>query len=159
MMMDLLKAKNYQTTDLKTKMIALVAAGGVLYRLVEDSYEVLLIRRNGYWDIPKGKLEDGETVEECARREVSEEIGIPLPQIVASLDATWHSYVLDGETMAKTTHWFLMTTTAQLFTPQVEEQIELVEWVPLEQAVKRVGFDNLRMVLGRARIVLTQSSG
>jgi len=136
-------------------MTAVVAAGGVLYRSVDGSYEVLLIRRNGYWDIPKGKLEDYESIEECACREVSEEIGIPLPEIVASLEATWHTYVLDGETMAKTTHWFLMTTTAQLFTPQVEEQIESVEWVSLDAAVDRVGFDNLRMVLERARIVLT----
>lgn len=148
-------AKKCQTTDLKPKMTAIVAAGGVLYRSVNGCYQVLLIHRNGYWDIPKGKLEVGETIEECACREVSEEIGVPLPTIIAPLDTTSHSYVMEGEAMAKTTHWFLMTTTAQLFTPQIEEQIESVEWTPIDDAIERVGFDNLRTVLERTRYLLT----
>jgi 8-oxo-dGTP pyrophosphatase MutT (NUDIX family)/phosphohistidine phosphatase SixA len=68
---------------------AVIAAGAIPWRATRDGLEVLLIHRPRYddWSWPKGKLDDGETVPECAVREVREEIGldaplgIPLPPI------------------------------------------------------------------------------
>lgn len=137
-------------------MQAVTAAGGVLFRVKEQDVEVLLIRRNGFWDLPKGKLEDGESIAGCAAREVAEEVGIPAPSVVHRLDATWHSYEMDGQLYAKTTHWFLMLSLAKRFRPQQEEQIESTRWVSLSKAKERVGFDNLRIVLERTEAVFAQ---
>lgn len=135
-------------------MIPVTAAGGVIFRIASGVTEVLLIRRNGNWDIPKGKLEPDESVAACAVREVSEELGIAPPMIVCSLDATWHSYVMDGESIGKTTHWFLMISDARSFVPQSEEFIDEVRWVELQAATTMVAFDNLKVVLERTAAVL-----
>ncbi len=134
-------------------MQAVTAAGGVLFRIKGEHVEVLLIRRNGHWDLPKGKLEEGESIAGCAVREVAEEVGVPPPLVAHGLDATWHSYEMGGQFYAKTTHWFLMLSSAKRFRPQHEEQIESTRWVALDKAKRQVGFDNLRIVLERAGLV------
>ena len=53
----------------------IIAAGGVVFRIEHEVVSILLIFRNGVWDLPKGKLEKGESIEMCASREVSEETG------------------------------------------------------------------------------------
>jgi len=135
-------------------MIPVTAAGGVIFRMDAAGIQVLTIRRNGNWDLPKGKMEAGETVQSCAVREVSEELGIAPPIIVCSLDATWHMYEMEGESYGKTTHWFLMVSNAETFIPQTEELIEEVRWVGLDVALDLVAFENLRMVLRRVKTVL-----
>lgn len=65
----------------------IVAAGALCWRVRDSELQVLLIHRPNYkdWSWPKGKLDDGETLPECAVREIAEEInlditlGIPLP--------------------------------------------------------------------------------
>jgi 8-oxo-dGTP pyrophosphatase MutT (NUDIX family) len=129
--------------------IAITACGGVLFREYNRERYVLLIRRRGFWDIPKGKIEEGESLEMCARREVAEEVGCDLPKIVGSLGSTYHEYEMYDEAIAKTTWWFVMVTQFQEFTPQVEEDIEEVRWVELGEARAMVSFDNLKLVLER----------
>jgi 8-oxo-dGTP pyrophosphatase MutT (NUDIX family) len=126
----------------------LTAAGGVLYKQKKDKFEVLLIYRSGVWDLPKGKLEEGESIEDCARREVAEEVGISLPEIEARLTETYHEYRRDGKKYGKTTHWYKMSTDVQnSFTPEEQEGIEAVEWVDFDNALQRVGYENLEKVL------------
>lgn len=131
----------------------ITACGGVLYRnnesvgVMSDNLEVLLIFRRGFWDIPKGKLDPGESVPACAVREVSEEIGIPTPSIVRFLTLTSHLYEEKSVTVLKTTWWYAMVTGATSFTPQKSEGIQKMEWVPLTEAIERVGFENLKVVL------------
>jgi len=139
-------------------MVPVTAAGGVIFRIDAVGIQVLTIRRNGNWDLPKGKMEAGETIQFCAVREVSEELGIAPPIIVCSLDATWHMYEMDGESYGKTTHWFLMISNAESFTPQTEELIEEVRWVRLDVAQDLVAFENLRIVLRRVETVLSEKS-
>ncbi len=129
-------------------MISVTAGGGVLYRQRGDSFEVLLIYRNGVWDLPKGKLEGGESIKDCARREVAEEVGIPFPKIESGLTETYHEYRRNGKKYGKTTNWYKMWTEVQNnFSPEEAEGIEAVEWVELDSALRRVGYDNLEKVL------------
>jgi 8-oxo-dGTP pyrophosphatase MutT (NUDIX family) len=139
----------HPVNDHALKSIAIQACGGVLFRIKNDTVEVLLIFRRNFWDIPKGKREDGESVEMCAVREVSEEVGIPIPILVARLGNTSHSYRELGVTIKKTTDWFVMVTESTEFTPQLEEEIDQVSWVNLKEAKQLVGFHNLNIVLGR----------
>jgi 8-oxo-dGTP pyrophosphatase MutT (NUDIX family) len=102
------------------------AAGGLVKQ--GDSY--LIIRRLGKWDIPKGKMEIGETPEQAAIREIEEECGIRSPRIVVKLTETYHTYAFKGKDVLKRTHWFLLDYSGnELLVPQVDEQITAVKWV------------------------------
>lgn len=134
------------------KIQPIEAAGGVVYRLTEsaDIPEVLLIYRNKIWDLPKGKLELGESIPMCAAREVSEETGTEIPVIISDLGTTYHKYEQKGALFGKTTYWYSMVFPGtQSLLPQKEEGIEKVEWVNLDEAVDRVGFENLKSILSR----------
>lgn len=109
-------------------VIVLTAAGGWV---LNAANEVLWIHRMGQWDLPKGKLEAGESIPECAVREVEEECGLTGVELVAPLCETVHSYPLDGATATKTTHWFLMRVAGTpALTPQKSEGISRAEWIP-----------------------------
>jgi hypothetical protein len=96
------------------------AAGGLV---LNDKKEILFIYRNGIWDLPKGKIEKGESIEVAAVREVEEECGIFNVSIDKKLLVTYHIYH-QNEIILKETHWFLMTSNYnQQLTPQLEEGI------------------------------------
>ena len=97
------------------------AAGG----LVEKNGKYLFIKRNGLWDIPKGKLEKGESVEEGAIREIEEECGITSPVISHHLLDTWHTYEHKGKNVLKKTYWFYLKATdnGDVLVPQLDEGI------------------------------------
>lgn len=133
-----------------SKTVPVKAAGGIVLRFVEGSTipEVLMIYRNGYWDLPKGKLEEGESIEMCAVREVAEEVGSSLPAIVSAIGTTYHEYPEKGKIMGKTTWWYSMIfTKKETFIPQEKEGIKQVEWVSLPEAIDKAGFDNLKDIL------------
>ncbi len=103
------------------------AGGGLVYN---EEGSVLLISRRGKWDLPKGKLDDGETIEACAVRELEEETGIEFLTIVNKIGETWHIYNLKGKTVLKCTTWFKMTSPdKKTLIPQVIEDIHEVRWV------------------------------
>lgn len=130
-------------------MLSITACGGILFRIEGNRIAVLLIKRRGYWDIPKGKLELSETIPFAAVREVSEEVGIPTPMIVKDLGTTEHQYIQDGVDYHKTTHWYAMVTSAKDYHPQFEEEIEAVTWMFWPDARVAVEFRNLEEVLDR----------
>ena len=100
------------------------AAGG---KVLNAKNEVLFIYRFNKWDLPKGKLDKGESISECAIREVEEECGITNLQIIKPLETTYHIYQEKGKTILKTTYWFLMHTDfVGELTPQLEEGIKKV---------------------------------
>lgn len=111
-----------------TKHFELVeAAGGIVQN--EDG-AVLLIKRNGLWDLPKGKVDEGETVENAALREVSEECGIDHLEIIEPVRRTYHTYTENDQQVLKKTNWFKMRFSGkEQPKPQVEESITEVTWV------------------------------
>lgn len=126
------------------------AAGGIVFRYgrVEDEPDVLLIFRNNLWDLPKGKAEEGESMEMCAAREVAEETGTSLPAIVSKLGTTYHEYFEEGNHIGKTTWWFSMIyTKSERLEPQTEEGIEKAEWFPVSKALEIIGYDNLKPII------------
>ncbi len=130
-------------------MIKLEAGGGVLYRTLNTDVQILLIKRNGVWDLPKGKKEKGESIQICAEREVSEEVGIESLHTKGYLCDTYHEYLQDEIRFGKTTSWYAMkpATDDYNLTPQTKEGITELKWLDVNSAYKRVGYDNLRDVI------------
>lgn len=110
------------------KEFHLVEAGG---GIVENSIgEILLIFRRGKWDLPKGKLDKGESIQECALREVSEETGLNDLKLINPFQLTYHTYKEKGKLILKESHWFLMEYHGnETPVPQLEEQITDIKWV------------------------------
>lgn len=131
----------------------ITAAGGILVRRRSEDPQVLLIRRRGVWDLPKGKQDPGESVQDCALREVREELGIKSAEIICPLENTVHGYREGDQYLLKTTYWFLMRTEAKRFTPQSDEDIDKIAWMDWKEARDKVGFPTLRALLKSARPV------
>ncbi len=105
----------------------IIAAGGIAYN--EDN-AILMIYRRGKWDLPKGKLDEGEEIEECALREVMEETGLEHLTINEKIIDTYHIYHQNNEQFLKLTVWYKMTgTKADKLSPQKEENIIEARWV------------------------------
>lgn len=109
------------------KFTVIRAAGGLVH---SGRDEILLIFRRGKWDLPKGKLDEGEELEACAVREVEEETGLQQISLQKPLCITYHTYYQGTAHILKESHWYLMRTeNSQVLTPQTEEDIEKCEWV------------------------------
>jgi 8-oxo-dGTP pyrophosphatase MutT (NUDIX family) len=103
------------------------AGGGVTYN---EEGAILMIFRRGKWDLPKGKLDEGETIEACAVREVSEETGLENIILNEKIGNTYHVYSQGNEQLLKRTAWYKMKgSSAQKLTPQKAENILEVRWV------------------------------
>lgn len=103
------------------------AGGGVVKNPEGDT---LMIFRNGRWDLPKGKLEEGELIEDCALREVSEECAITGLTLGAFRTHTYHIYKLHGRYVLKRCWWWNMSHDGNCdLKPQVEEGITDVRWI------------------------------
>lgn len=120
-------------------MKKIIKAGGGLVRNGEG--ELLLIFRRGKWDLPKGKLDEGETIEACALREVEEETGVKHLALGELISVTWHEYFDKwiGEEVIKETHWFKMDVAGvPALVPQTEEDITAIEWTKKSDLPKRM---------------------
>lgn len=112
----------------KSCFLYVKAAGGV----VRKTNEILVIKRLGKYDLPKGHLEASETIEQCAIREVEEECGLQEVKIIAPLINTLHIYSRNENWYLKKTYWYTMTCPPDSQpSPQTEEDIEEVFWFPV----------------------------
>ena len=115
-------------SEFKNQFKYIEAAGGLVFN---QANEILAIYRLGKWDLPKGKVEDGETIDKAARREVEEECGISNLKLEEELTSTYHTYWMNNSWMLKRSYWFKMTYSGnEKLVPQTEEDIEDVNWIP-----------------------------
>ncbi len=132
-------------------LIQINAAGGFV---TNGSHEWLFIKRTGIWDLPKGKVDEGETIEEAAIREVKEETGINSVSIINQLETTYHIYKDNENWVFKTVYWFLMLGNKSLLKPQLEENITIAKWVHTDD-VKKIAkhtFLSVKSVIKQAGI-------
>jgi 8-oxo-dGTP pyrophosphatase MutT (NUDIX family) len=107
------------------------AAGGVVRN--EDG-GILLIYRRGKWDLPKGKLDDGEDLPTCAVREVQEETGIKRLVLGDLVSDTYHIYSQFGKDLVKHTAWYAMRgSKSETLQPQAKENILEARWIQPEE--------------------------
>lgn len=113
----------------KDQLNVIVAAGGLVHTPQDD---LLLIRRLGRWDLPKGKLDEGESLEACALREIREETGAEGLSMEKPLLVTYHTYHQKGKNNLKESHWYLIKAAEKTpLTPQTEEDVTDCVWVPI----------------------------
>ncbi len=139
--------------DFIKSLFRIEAAGGII---TNEHREWLLIKRIGVWDLPKGKVDPGETIENAAVREVREETGIESVSIIKALSPSYHIYPIDDEWVFKQTHWFLMLGSKGRLRPQKEERISEAVWMN-ERSVKRIVpimYPSLLHVLEEAGVML-----
>lgn len=116
------------------QMVWVEAAGGVVEN---EQQQVVMIRRNSRWDLPKGHREQGESFSLTAAREAEEETGVKVDSVGELLATTLHSYNLYGRWELKLTAWYAMRGEGEL-TPQAEEGIICAEWIDREQIAERI---------------------
>lgn len=111
----------------------IIAGGGLVQN---DRQELLMIFRRGKWDLPKGKLDKGESIKDCAVREVMEETGLVNVIPGDLVDTTFHDYFDPWlqENVTKETHWYSMHAGGdQALVPQAEEDITEIRWVSVNE--------------------------
>lgn len=117
------------------RKFTIVQAGGGLIQ--NEKKDILLIFRRGKWDLPKGKLDKGENLEDCALREVEEETGLQQVKLKAPLVITYHTYHEGARFILKESHWYTMKVSGtQKLVPQTEEGIQEIKWVKADQLNK-----------------------
>ncbi len=125
-----------------------VAAGGVV---TNKEGKVLFIYRNDKWDLPKGKLEKNEGLEECALREVEEETGVKGLKIENVLQTTYHVFKRNGKYRLKEVHWYAMRTNYEgKLKGQKNEGIEKVKWKGPKKIQKALenSYTNIKILFG-----------
>lgn len=123
------------------------AAGGLV---LNDKKDILFIYRGSKWDLPKGRIEEGESIETTAVREVEEECGISDLNLGEFLTTTYHVFFQSNEKRLKVTHWYLMTTDYKGdLTPQLEEGITKVEFKSNSETEKALqnSYANIQLVI------------
>src|SRR5690606_36433368 len=126
----------------------LEAAGGIVKN---KNNEILFIHRLDKWDLPKGKVEAGETTESAALREVEEECGINNLKLLGFLTQTYHIYFQD-DIKLKATYWYNMSYDGnQELIPQTEEGIGIAEWKSKEDLpeILKNTYENIKIVLSK----------
>ena len=129
-----------------------VSAGGVVVRHGEEGWEACLIRVGQAWSLPKGNIDTGETPEQAALREISEEVGLSIDRLTirAELPPSDYMYRRQGRLVSKRVHHFLVEAPADApLRPEAGEVDEAV-WVPLRQAAAQVSYRDLKAAFEEA---------
>ncbi|MFZ4262701.1 NUDIX hydrolase [Sphingobacterium sp. HJSM2_6] len=123
----------------------IIRAAGGLVRNGHGQY--LFIHRLGKWDLPKGKVEEGEKMKDAALREVEEECGIKIDYLGKKIKTTYHTYYMRNKFVLKQTKWYDMgVNKTPKLTPQLEEDIDQAEWLEVAD-IKKVKENTYPLIL------------
>lgn len=119
-----------------------VSAGGVVYHRDGNRAEVVLVGRGdtGVWGLPKGTPQDGETLEETARRETREETGLEV-EVLQPLGRIDYWFVAEGRRIHKTVHYYLMQAVGGDVS-QHDPEYDYVRWFPIDEALATMTYPN-----------------
>lgn len=122
---------------------------GIVYRKFHGNTEILLIKhiKSGYWSFPKGHVENGETEEETAKREIKEETGIDVYIDSGFRETVTYSPRKDAK---KEVVYFVARAKNYDYTPQLEE-ISEIRWVGIGQAHNLLVYDNDKLIVNKAK--------
>ncbi|MHA6697999.1 NUDIX hydrolase [Chryseobacterium sp. A301] len=139
-----------------THMFKVIEAAGGLVKNQRE--EILCIHRLGKWDLPKGKIEKGESLEQAALREVEEETSLQELVLEEFINSTFHTYTeRSGTRILKTTYWFHMSYLGSKSPiPQAEEGITKAEWKSQKELLSEVvpsTFKNIELILTQGGIL------
>jgi 8-oxo-dGTP pyrophosphatase MutT (NUDIX family) len=135
------------------------SAGGVIYRRTAQGIDFGLISTKGgtRWQLPKGKQEQGEALEDTAAREVAEETGL-VGTVQVRLDAIdiWFSVSERGRPVRrhKVVHFYLLEYRSGS-TNDHDDEVDDARWFDAEQAIERLTFPSERRIASRALAMLT----
>ncbi|AZI20520.1 NUDIX hydrolase [Chryseobacterium taklimakanense] len=140
-----------------THMFRVVEAAGGIVSNKEG--KILFIHRLGKWDLPKGKIEKDESLEQAALREVEEETALQELILEEFVNNTFHVYKeRNGDRILKTTYWFKMSYVGEKDPiPQTEEGITEVSWKnqdEIQQEVFPKTFQNIKLILQTSGTVM-----
>ena len=125
------------------------SAGMVVFRKTEQAREYLLLHYpHGHWDLPKGKIEKGESEQEAALRELEEETGLHATILDGFQEAVSYIFSCEGERIKKTVYFFVAQAEAGPVTLS-HEHIGY-EWLSYADALKRLTFENARFLFTKA---------
>ena len=142
-------------TSRPRRSIEQVSAGGVVLRGSGDDAEIVIIKTvpEDRWQLPKGIIDDGETTEQAALREVREESGIDA-EMVGPIDTIeyWFVAAYSGERRKyhKFVHFFLMRFTGGDVSRH-DHEVSEARWVTFDDALQMLAFSNERDVVTKAR--------
>jgi 8-oxo-dGTP pyrophosphatase MutT (NUDIX family) len=139
-----------------------ISAGGVVVRPSGSGYEVCLISDGHHWGLPKGIVEPGETPEDAALREISEETGIALDELMlrAPLPPSEYTYRRrdTGRLIFKRVHHFLVEAPAGAELHPDPAEIADAGWLSFPDALQRVSFRDTIAALREAERLLGNAS-
>ncbi|MFH1061351.1 MAG: NUDIX hydrolase [Candidatus Omnitrophota bacterium] len=135
-----------------------ISAGAVVFEFINALPEIVIYsRRNAtQWCLPKGKIEQGETAQQAAIREVQEETGLQ-GKIIEHLEDIYYQYKDEKRELLieKTVHFFLMKKQTEI-SQQYDPEVESVEWLTIDKALEKLSFESERRVVIKAGQLLRQ---
>ncbi len=138
---------------LRKKIKVVEAAGGLVYN---NKKEILFIRRNKKWDLPKGKVEKNESYRQAAIREVQEETGLMDIEIRDFLMTTYHVFTRNNKFRLKITYWYEMFSAYEgPLVPESAEGIKKVRWKDFEKSQKALqdSYENIKLLFPKEYLI------
>jgi 8-oxo-dGTP diphosphatase len=134
----------------------IAAAGGVVYRWASASQlEILLLKKqDGFWTLPKGRIELGEDERTAVAREVAEETSVT-GEVGAMVRQVVYTIQKGGRPRRKTVSYYLVRAISGRPRPQARERILRVRWFPVGVALRRIRRRRIRNVVRAARVMLS----